>query len=92
MPTLTNRTRVLVLAGVTALLAGCFGGGGGDSPPVTTTAPPGNVLPGSATASVASLIAYLQSLIAGTDETSDPVLLGDAVLPVTETEGAQNLP
>lgn len=78
-----------------ALLAGCSGS---DSvvadtstpatvtpPVVTTPAAPTTDVPTSATASIPGLIAYLQQLIAGTSDTTDPILVGTAVLPTDES-------
>lgn len=57
--------------------AGGGGGGGGSS---------GSDLPASALQSSDDLIAYLKQLIATqTNETSEPVMLGDVTLPVSDT-------
>jgi hypothetical protein len=80
--------RAAVLAScMAALLAGCGGGGGDDGGGSTTTtnANTGG-LPSSATSSVEGLIAYMKGLIAtNTDSTSEPVSLGNAVLPTSDT-------
>lgn len=81
-----NARSAIVLAAACAALAGCGGGGGGGgSGPVNTTSSAGDVIPDSALVSASSLVAYLQQLIAGTNETSEPVGLGNATLPVDDT-------
>jgi hypothetical protein len=93
MRTLQTMTRAVALAGLTVLLAACGGGGGGStSADVGVTNVPGTGVPTSATTSVAGLIAFMRSLIAGTDETSDPVVLGGATLSSSETDDATILP
>ncbi|MBG9388650.1 hypothetical protein [Caenimonas aquaedulcis] len=79
MHKLQLRSAAVVLA-ASALLAGC-GGGGDDAPATARTTD----VPGSAQSSVDGLIAYLQELIAQTSETTEPVLVGDAVLPTSDT-------
>lgn len=78
--------KTLVLPAVAAmtaatLLAGCgsSGGDGGSGAPAQTSG-----VPDSAQRSVAGLLAYMNQLIAGTDETSEPVFLGDATLPADD--------
>lgn len=66
-------------AAAVLVLAGC-----GDSGGVSSAASTSDV-PASAQASVAGLVAYLNRLIDETSETSEPVVLGDAVLPVDDT-------
>jgi hypothetical protein len=82
---------LLALAAACTALAGCFGGGGGDdngggaaTTPVTGN-DPGNGVPQSALASVAGLVAYLQTLIAGSSDTAQPVSLDGVTLPVDDT-------
>lgn len=75
----TQGSRYAALAGAalvaSMLLAGCGGGGGGNT--MTTQSVPGTVdaplvpVPASASSSVASMIAYLKSLVS--DETSPPL-------------------
>lgn len=81
------RAAAAVLAG-SLTLAACGGGGGGfgrggDSPPGTPG--PASEVPASAQQSVAGLIAYLKELIAASSDTSEPVVLGNAALPVDDT-------
>ncbi|WP_152682741.1 hypothetical protein [Caenimonas sp. SL110] len=82
----TPRLALAACAAVVAL-AGCGSSGGGDDGGVTTPPPaPTTDIPQSAQSSVDSLIAYISGLISGsTNETGSPVLVGDAVLPVSET-------
>lgn len=74
------------LLGAAALvLAAC---GGGDSTPVATTpaAPVATTdVPSSATASAAGLLDYTTQQVGTTSDTSEPLLVGDAVLPVDNT-------
>jgi hypothetical protein len=83
---LSTCARALVLAGATTLLVACGGGGGDSNAGSGAPTVPGTGMPGSATTSVAGLIAFMQSLIAATDETSDPVGLGNAALASSETD------
>jgi hypothetical protein len=80
--------RLAALAGATAFaLAGC-GGGGGDSNGSTGGSPGAGTseVPFAASQTVAGLVSYLNDLIAtGTNGTSEPVVLGDVVLPTSET-------
>lgn len=73
---------VPIAACVLLALAACGGGGGsGDSPAVRTTD-----VPLSAQQSVGGLIDYIKQLIAtGTNDASEPILVGDAVLPTDDT-------
>lgn len=84
------RTPLIVLA-LTAAVAACGSGGGGSSdfggggggllPPAATSD-----IPASALASVDGLIAFMNQLIdTGTNDTSEPIRLGDASLPVDDT-------
>ena len=84
------RTPLIVLA-LTAAVAACGSGGGGSSdfgggaggllPPAATSN-----IPASALASVDGLIAFMNQLIdTGTNDTSEPILLGDVSLPVDDT-------
>ncbi len=69
---------------ITVALAGC-GSSSDDGP---SAGAPASQVPASAQASVSGLIAYLNELInTMTNETSEPIVLGDAVLPTSETDG-----
>ena len=86
----------LIALVMTAAVAGCGGGGGGGGDigavgggaggaPVVA-APDPNSIPASALASVDGLIAFMNQLIDnGTNDTSEPIVLGDASLPVDDT-------
>jgi len=69
--------------GVALVLGGC--GGGGDSGNGASGTDIAGSIPSSATASVDAFIAYMKLQIAGTSETSNPVSLGDAAGPTSET-------
>ena len=85
MVKLNIRTTCMALA-MTAAVAACGGGGGGGSDvaaPSSPTSPSG--IPASALASVDGLIAFMNQLIdTGTNDTSEPILLGESVLPVND--------
>jgi uncharacterized lipoprotein YbaY len=85
--------RILRWAIATALgasLAACGSSGGDDdSPPPQPTAVTTEV-PQSAQDSVPGLVAYVKQLVASSSETSEPVLIGTAVLPVDDTGEPSN--
>lgn len=81
MPKLKFNIAVAML-GVAAFAAGC-GSSGSDSD--SSGRVPGSDLPGSALQSTSGLISYLNQLIAASDDTSEPVLVGDVVLPTDDT-------
>ena len=73
-------------------IAGCGGGGGGGAGsgggvPMggTGSGETSTALPASALQSVDAFVAYMKQLVASTSDTSEPVQLGDAVLPVSDT-------
>jgi len=67
-----------------AVLTACGGGGGGDDAP--PPAPPATVeVPGSASASVDGLIAYLKELVASAADMLEPVDVGAVTPPGSET-------
>ena len=58
---------------------GAVGGGTGPAPSTTS-------IPASALASVEGLVAFMSQLIdAGADDTSEPIVLGDASLPADDS-------
>ena len=68
---------------MTAAVAACGGGGSGAAAPSAPTSLPG--IPASALDSVDGLIAFMTQLIdTGTNDTSEPILLGESVLPVND--------
>lgn len=73
-----------------ALVSGCFGGGdddnAGTTPPPTATTD----VPGSALDSVSGLLAYLTTLIGSNSDAAEPVLVGTAVLPTSDTTEPAN--
>ena len=84
----------LIALVMTAAVVGCGGGGGGDLGAVgggaggapVVAAPDPNSIPASTLASVDGLIAFMNQLIDnGTNDTSEPIVLGDASLPVDDT-------
>ena len=84
MVKLNIRTTCMALL-MTAAVAACGGGGGSDvaAPPPPTSQ---SGIPASALDSVDGLIAFMNQLIdTGTNDTSEPILLGESVLPVTDT-------
>ena len=63
-------------------LAACGSSGGDDAAaaPVVTTD-----IPSSATANAAGLLAFANAQIAASSDSSEPILVGDATLPVDDT-------
>ena len=72
----------IALAACTVLLASC-GGGGGTTASTTTTG-----VPASAQASGAGLVAYIQQLFAGNNDTDEPVSLENVTLTTEDTADA----
>ena len=83
---------VLVALATAAALAGCGGGGGGnDEVGAQADTASNSDVPATALQSVDGLMAYGKQLIASmTNETSEPVRLGDATLPKSDTTEASN--
>ena len=85
--------KILIVLAMTAAIAACGGGGGGGSaapvgaaPAPAAPAPATSDIPASALASVDGLIAFMNMLIdTATSDTSEPIALGDASLPVDDT-------
>ena len=86
-----NLLTPLIVLALTAAVTACGSGGDGNSnfgggaggllPPAATSN-----IPASALASVDGLIAFMNQLIdTSTNDTSEPILLGDVVLPVNDT-------
>jgi hypothetical protein len=75
--------KLLIAIVMTAGVAACGGGGGGGgSAPGEPAASSGGIA-ASALASVDGLVAFMNQLMdTGTNDTSEPILLGDASLPV----------
>lgn len=85
------RTAALALCAA-ALLTACGSGGDDNGGGGTGFASPGSSVPSSALSSIEGLNAYLKNLIASmTDETSEPVALGDITLPTSETSEPLNV-
>lgn len=81
-----TRLQAALAACTLATLAGC--GGGNDNPGPGSSPAPGiqSEVPASALTSVSALVAYLQDVIAGrTNDTGEPVVLGDVTLPTSDT-------
>ena len=79
--------KLLIALVMTAGVAAC-GGGGGDGGGAFSGAPAASSggIPASALASVDGLIAFMNQLIdTGTNDTSEPILLGEASLPTDDT-------
>ena len=73
--------KLLIALVMTAGVAACGGGGGGSAPGEPAASSGG--VPASALASVDGLVAFMNQLMdTGTNDTSEPILLGDASLPV----------
>lgn len=76
-----SRAALAALAAAAALGA-CGGGGGGGGTPAPA---PSSDIPASAQSSIDGLLAYVNQLIGGSSDSSEPVKVGDAVLPVSDT-------
>ena len=87
-----NVHKILIVLAMTAAVAACGGGGsgggggGGGVAAPASPAPATSDIPASALLSVDGLIAFMNQLIdTATNETSEPINLGDAALPVDDT-------
>ena len=79
----------LSVAVTAMLLAACGGGNGNSNGNGDTAVAPSSVtngVPASATNSSAGAVAFVKSLAAASDDTAEPIVLGDAVLATSETE------
>ena len=72
-----------------AALTACGGGGGGGQTPAPGTGGNSSV-PDSALSSIGGLTDYIKQLIGMTSDTSEPVAVGDAKLPTSETSEPSN--
>lgn len=79
-----NKMLGIALLGAAALtLAACGSSGGDDAPapaPVVTSE-----IPGSATQNAAGLLAFANQQVGSTSETAEPLVVGDATLPLDDT-------
>jgi hypothetical protein len=75
-------TSVLIAMGLS--LAACGGGGGSSSPADPLVA--GTDIPVSATETMAGVVSFANLTLVGKDESSDPLVIGDAALASSETE------
>lgn len=72
---------IVLLVGAAALLAAC-GGGGDDAPaPVAATTD----VPASAQQDSAGLVSYVNAQVGASSDTAEPLLVGDAVLPLDDS-------
>ncbi len=71
-------TSAATLVGAILLMSGCGGGGGDGPPPIALFS--GSEVPVSATQSAAGAVAFVAQQQAATSDSTDPVVLGDAVL------------
>ena len=74
----------IVLTGAAALVLAACGSSDGDSTPVPPPVASTDV-PASATRDSAGLLAYLNQLIGASSDTGEPIVVGDAVLPLDDT-------
>jgi hypothetical protein len=84
------RTSIGMAVG-TLLLAACGGGdGGGASDPGSATPPPSTVsgtdVPIEATTSSAAAVAFVKSVAATSDNTAEPIRVGDATLATSDAD------
>ncbi|MEJ7685920.1 MAG: hypothetical protein WKG52_02335 [Variovorax sp.] len=93
MTTTRNLQLAFALAGLLAV-AGCGGGGGGGGGfpgGGGGTGGGGNTIPDSALQSSDAFITYLKQLVATAVDNSEPIDLGNAQAPVSDTAEAANL-
>ncbi|HYF43772.1 MAG TPA: hypothetical protein VEA35_15195 [Ramlibacter sp.] len=83
------RTALVALAACTALVA--CGGGNDDGGGNATVGSSQDSVPARALASASALVAYLQELIGASSDSAEPISLGDATLPVDDSNEAQAL-
>lgn len=83
--TRTRTPAYLSLLAAALLLAAC-GGGGGGSPAPTEPVVSGTDIPTSATTSAAGAFSYVNSLAGSSDNTTEPVVVGDVTLATSETD------
>ena len=83
--------RMAVVLAITAMLGACGSSGDDDAPTTGGGAGGGGTdAPARTFDSVASLLSYVNELIAGTSETSEPVRITEAALPVSDTTEPAN--
>lgn len=77
----------LLLVASALMLAACGGGGGGGaSPAPTEPVAAGTDIPTSATTSAAGALTYVNSVASSSDNTAEPVVVGDATLATSDTD------
>jgi len=81
---MTSRPRVLGLAVAASLLSAC--GGGGGSPAGADPFVSGTEVPLSATTSSSGALAFVKTVAASSDNSAEPIVVGDAVLAVSDTD------
>lgn len=84
MKTTILKNRFWALGAGAALLAAC-GGGGGSGAPVDPVAS-GTDIPVSATTSSAGAFTFVNGVASTTDNTAEPLVVGDATLATSETD------
>jgi ABC-type glycerol-3-phosphate transport system substrate-binding protein len=78
------KNRIWALGAGAAMLAAC-GGGGGSSAPVDPVVS-GTDIPVSATTSAAGAFTFVNSVASASDNTAEPLVVGDATLATSETD------
>lgn len=84
MKTSFTRTHLSLAAG--ALLLAACGGGGGDGGTAPTEPVAGTQVPTSATTSSAGAFTFVRDTAATSDNSAEPLVVGDAVLATSETD------
>lgn len=84
MKTTLFKSRFWALGTGIALLAAC-GGGGGSSAPVDPVVG-GTDIPVSATTSAAGAFTFVNGVASSSDNTAEPLVVGDATLATSETD------
>lgn len=83
--TFSHARRAIPLSAL-LLLASCGGGGGGGIATPADPLVPGSEVPQSATTSADGAFAFVSGVAASTDDTAEPLVVGDAELATTDTE------
>ena len=84
MKTPFTRTHLSLAAG--ALLLAACGGGGGDGGTAPTEPVAGTQVPASATTSSAGAFTFVRDTGGSSDNSAEPLVVGDAVLATSETD------
>lgn len=80
-----NKMLGIAFASAAVLALAACGSSGGDDAPAPTAPVVTTDIPASATANAAGLLAFANAQIGTSSDSSEPILVGDATLPVDDT-------